>query len=123
MERNTNQKQTIINYLKSVRNHPSVEEIYNNVKKTLPNISKGTVYRVLNNFVDKGEVLSVESDKTYFDGYTHDHAHLVCKKCNRVFDVEDIKSKIKFPEVVKAGKIDSYEIVFRGTCQKCLATN
>ncbi len=120
MERNTSQKQIILNYLKKSRNHPSAEDIYIDVKKILPTISKGTVYRILNNFKKRGVILAIESDKTYFDGFTHNHAHLICEKCKRVFDVEDIEQKINFPKKVESGEINSFELIFHGICNKCL---
>ncbi len=57
-ERMTAQKSFIFGYLKSVKTHPSAEVVYKEVKKKLPNISQGTVYRVLNNFKQKGEIHS-----------------------------------------------------------------
>ncbi|MBC7073854.1 transcriptional repressor, partial [Candidatus Parcubacteria bacterium] len=49
MERLTSQKKIILDYLKSVRTHPSAEEIFEKVRKRLPQISLGTVYRILKN--------------------------------------------------------------------------
>ena len=55
----TSQKSFIFDYLKSVKSHPSAEVVYREVKKKLPNISQGTVYRVLNNFKAKGELFQL----------------------------------------------------------------
>ena len=46
-ERITKQREVIEAYLKSVTTHPSAEEVYSAVKKKLPSISLGTVYRNL----------------------------------------------------------------------------
>ncbi|MCX6721737.1 MAG: transcriptional repressor [Candidatus Staskawiczbacteria bacterium] len=57
-ERMTAQKSFIFGFLKSVKTHPTAETVYEEVKKKLPTISQGTVYRVLNNFKDKGQILT-----------------------------------------------------------------
>ena len=56
MEKITSQKQVIIDYLKSTTSHPTTKEVYSGVRKKLPRISKGTVYRILTSLKEKGEV-------------------------------------------------------------------
>lgn len=121
-ERNTAQKSFIFNYLRSVRTHPSAEIIYKEVRKKLPNISQGTVYRVLNNFKDKGEVLAIDTrDNVRFDADISDHAHFICENCGNVFDVLDECSKCGILEnkKTKVGSINHYKINFYGTCKNC----
>ncbi len=120
MERNTSQKQIIINYLKSVKTHPTAEEVYNEVVKILPSISKGTVYRILNNFKEKSLVQEISSNITHYDADISEHAHLICKECKRVSDVFDYSSNDKLPEKVQMGQVDSRQVIFHGTCNACL---
>ena len=121
-ERMTAQKSFIFGYLKSVKTHPSAEVVYKEVKKKLPNISQGTVYRVLNNFKDKGEVLAIDTkDNVHFDADISDHAHFICEICGNVFDVIDECSKcgILKNKKTKVGIIKQYKINFYGICKKC----
>lgn len=121
-ERMTVQKNFIFNYLKSVKTHPTAEVVYKEVKKKLPNISQGTVYRVLNNLKEKGEIISIDTkDNVHFDAFTDDHAHFICEKCNQVFDVIDECSKcgILKNKRIKIGKINHYKINFYGICSVC----
>jgi len=120
MERNTPQKQIIISYLRSVKTHPTAEEVYNNIIKNLPNISKGTVYRILNNFEEKGELQKIDAEATHYDADISEHAHLVCRKCKKVYDVFDYKSKDELPEQLEAGKIESRQVIFKGVCSNCI---
>ena len=122
LERVTIQKSLILNYLKSVKSHPSAEVIYKEVRKKLPNISQGTVYRVLNNFKEKGEIISIDTKNTvHFDADISNHAHFICEDCGNVYDVMDECSKcgILRNRKTKIGKINSYKINFYGICQKC----
>jgi len=122
VERMTAQKSFILNYLKSVKTHPSAEAVYKEVRKKLPSISQGTVYRVLNNFKNKGEVLAIlTKDNVHFDADISDHAHFICEKCGNVFDVIDECSNcgILKNKKTKVGVINKYQIKFYGICTKC----
>ena len=121
-ERMTAQKSFIFGYLKSVKTHPSAETVYKEVRKKLPNISQGTVYRILNNFKDKGEVLTINTkDNVHFDADISDHAHFICEKCGSVFDViaECSECGILKNKKTKVGLINSYKINFYGICKQC----
>ena len=122
VERMTAQKSFILDYLKSVKSHPTAEVVYKEVKKKLPNISCGTVYRVLNNFKDKGEIISIDTkDNVHFDADISDHAHFICEKCQNVYDVIDecCECGILKNKKTKVGKIKKYVINFYGICSIC----
>lgn len=121
MERITAQKETILNYLKSVDTHPSAETVYDEVKKKLPRISRGTVYRNLKNLKRKGEIQEISSGIAYFDGDIASHAHFICKKCHKIFDIFDICKEcgVLKRKKTKVGRINNYQISFYGYCQKC----
>ncbi len=119
MKRNTPQKEAVRKYLMSVDTHPSAETVYNEVRKNIPSISKGTVYRILKSFVEEGRALEVVTDKFHFDGETEEHFHFVCRKCGMVSDIFDKKTKIVYNTINDFGNIDSYQLNFYGTCKKC----
>lgn len=121
-ERLTSQKQIILDYLKSVKTHPSTEKVYLAVKKKLPRISRGTVYRILDNFKEKGKAQIIPNKGiAHFDGDTSSHAHFICVKCNRIFDIFDVckECNIIKRKRTKVGKIISYQIHFHGLCKYC----
>lgn len=121
IERITNQKKVILDYLKSVKIHPSAEKVYLEVKKKLPQISMGTVYRILNNLSEKKEIKRIPAEVSRFDGDTSSHAHYICGECNAVFDIFDIckNCHILKNKKIKVGKIENYQIYFYGICKKC----
>ena len=121
-ERMTAQKSFIFGYLKSVKTHPSAEAVYKEVRKKLPNISQGTVYRVLNHLKEKGDVISIDTKNSiHFDADISDHAHFICESCQNVYDVIDECSKcgILKNKKTKVGEIKSYKINFYGVCKNC----
>ncbi len=121
MERQTIQKQIILDYLKSVKTHPDAEEVYKAVKKRLPQISRGTVYRNLDNFVKEGLVLEIKTEKKRFDGDTSHHQHFVCKNCGKVYDFfeKNVISDVLKDKIRKVGDFDDSGIYIYGICRKC----
>lgn len=121
MERITCQKKAILDYLKSVKTHPSAEEIFQEVRKKLPRISLGTVYRILKNLKEKGEILEIPTEVSRFDGDTSPHAHFICQKCKKIFDVSDEcqECKIIKSKKLKVGKFKNYQVYFYGICREC----
>lgn len=47
-QRNTRQRQLVLDEVRSRRDHPTAEQIFQNVHALDPHISRGTVYRNLN---------------------------------------------------------------------------
>lgn len=118
LERITCQKKIILDYLRSVKTHPSAEIVYLAVKKKLPQISRGTVYRNLKNLKEKGRVLEISSEVSRYDGDISQHSHFFCEKCGKIID---IFQKITLPKIkkVKVGDIKNYQAYFYGTCASC----
>ena len=120
-ERLTNQKQIILDYLQHTKSHPSAEEVFIAVKKKLPRISLGTVYRNLDNFVQKNEIEEIPGETKRFDADLNHHHHFVCKKCQRIFDLDNLKTDLKYlkDKTKSVGTFNNYKIFVYGVCKKC----
>jgi len=118
----TSQKKIILDYLMSVKTHPTAEGVYKIVRKKLPRISMGTVYRILKSLDEKNKAQTILSKRaTHFDADTTPHTHFICQKCDRVFDIFDqcYKCGILEKKRTKVGKINNYKILFYGICKQC----
>jgi Fe2+ or Zn2+ uptake regulation protein len=118
MERNTYQKQIVLDYLRCVNCHPSVDEVYENCKKRLPQLSRGTVYRILNNFKEKGIIQEINTSVAHYDGDMTAHGHFICCDCGSIQDIFEKECRIKIKKT-KFGKIKSSQVLLYGTCDKC----
>lgn len=120
-ERLTNQKQIILDYLQSTKKHPTAEEVFAAVKKRLPRISLGTVYRNLDNFTKKNIIEEIPGESKRFDADLSHHHHFVCKKCHHIFDLDNLKSDLKNlkAKTHTLGTFDNYKIFVYGICKKC----
>ena len=119
----TKQRQIILESLRSVTSHPTADEVYEMIRKRMPNISLGTVYRNLEILSDKGVIqkLDVGGSKKRFDGKVETHSHLRCTECGRVDDV-DFQADHSLEEKVAAlteYKIIKHSLQFIGVCPAC----
>ena len=117
--RNTIQKEIVKTALTSLANHPSADEVYDFIHISHPTISRATVFRVLNSMVEKGSAKRYTSTfgADFFDHNTHNHYHLKCESCQRVYDV-DIPYMDKLNNLNDV-KVFSHQIIFSGLCKKC----
>jgi len=85
----TRQRRVILEELRKVDTHPSADEIYEMVRKRLPRISLGTIYRNLEILSETGEIQKLEtgSHLKRFDGRADDHCHIRCRRCDRLVDI------------------------------------
>lgn len=83
------QRELIRNYLASTTSHPTADKVYDEIRKEIPNISLGTVYRNLNQLAEAGEILKVSCGDgcDHFDGNPNPHYHFICKSCHCVLDL------------------------------------
>ncbi|MBN1571970.1 MAG: transcriptional repressor [Deltaproteobacteria bacterium] len=85
----TNQRKVIMDVLKDVTTHPTADQVYEMVRKRLPKISLGTVYRNLEILSDLSMIQKIEVGGTQkrFDGNIENHYHVRCRVCGRVEDL------------------------------------
>ncbi len=121
--RMTRQRKIILEDVRTSRNHPTAYEVYESVRKRLPNISLGTVYRNLETLSENGVIrrLELPESKRRYDGRLSRHYHVKCTRCGKVEDL-----KLDPMEAVErtAGETSGYKIIdhqleFSGICPEC----
>lgn len=119
----TTQRTIILEELGKLKTHPTADELYRIVRKRLPKISLGTVYRNLEILSASGLARKIEIPGTMkrFDGNTENHHHVRCISCGAVSDVGP-GYEIVVPEI--AGDVEGYRIVgcrldLIGICPRC----
>ncbi len=119
----TRQRQVILEELRNASFHPTADEVYRRVRRRLPRISLGTVYRNLETLSKAGLVKKLEFGGTRkrFDGYSEDHYHVRCTGCGRL---EDVPLK-PIPGIESAFRsvgdyqITGHQLVLIGLCPDC----
>lgn len=89
--RRSRQREVILKELKSVTSHPTAVELHELVRKEVPNISLGTIYRNLELLSDNRTIqkLEISGAQARFDGNPDWHLHVHCPQCDRVSDIHN----------------------------------
>ena len=123
-QRNTRQRKLVLEVVRSRCDHPSAEQIYEEVHKREPHISRGTVYRNLHLLCDSHSILHVKlpgCDR--FDLCTDPHYHVLCSCCGELIDAPKFYfSNLDQQVAASTGyQINCHHLVFEGICPKCQA--
>jgi len=116
------QRKVILEELQKVKSHPTADEVFDMVRKIIPRISLGTVYRNLEFLCTKGLVLKLGAPgaQKRFDGNPEPHPHIRCAVCTRVTDVECEIEVPVIPDTCTNGyKILNTNVEFVGICPQC----
>ena len=121
--RMTRQREVVLDELSRTREHPKADEIYQMVRKKLPHISFGTVYRNLRLLKELGLVRELSYGKNFsrYEAYYDNHQHFTCKSCGRVMDIDE-PLDVNPRKVTVGGKaldINEYRLEFYGICNVC----
>lgn len=122
--RYSRQRSVILEELKLRTDHPAADQIYLAVKKRLPDISMGTIYRNLEQLVAEGIIreLNYGRGQKRFDPNHEPHIHFRCLKCNLIEDMP-FNISIPYPDTMhpwsKNRKITGSRLEYQGYCPHC----
>jgi len=123
MRRETKQRETILKVLRNTKSHPTADQIYDEVRKDIPNISKGTIYRNLQVLQQDGviSVLNINGTQSRYEAKQENHYHFRCERCGRVFDLDEpVIYELDDRVAKKTGfKVSHHQMEFRGLCKEC----
>jgi Fur family peroxide stress response transcriptional regulator len=124
----TPQRMAVYAVLKQTKEHPNVETIYKKLKPDYPAISLATVYKTVDILQKNGLIqeLNVGDGSLRFDANTRLHAHVYCKSCGRVADVENFSfeqlqnQQIRENIAAETGfHVSAVQLYFYGLCSHC----
>lgn len=118
----TPQRMAIVQAVLESPDHPSAEEIYQQVSAAFPMISLATVYKTLEVLKDLGEVVELPVEgRTHYDGNPRPHVHLICERCHSVMDwSEEVAFPIPEEAIAASGfRPHHYHLEVHGLCPRC----
>ena len=121
-QRNTRQRQVILEELRKVNSHPTAGELHEIVRRRLPKISLGTVYRNLELLAGMSVIQKLQiGGETRFDGDTRQHDHVRCVQCGRVEDIEGEPLALDEGRhhACRGYEIHGHRLELLGTCPAC----
>jgi Fur family peroxide stress response transcriptional regulator len=120
----TPQRLAIIRILAESRNHPTVDEVYLEVRAQFPTTSLATVYKTITLLKELNEILELgfPDGSNRYDGHKpYPHPHAICTRCRKIMDPE-ISSLEELSEEMrkKTGyRFSFHRLDFFGLCPEC----
>lgn len=122
----TGNAQAVLDVVQAARNHPTAQEIYDEVRHIRPNIGLASVYRILHTLVGQGLIREIgRNEESRYDGRIMRHDHAICTRCGTLIDLStDIPVTREYLQALarEAGiELESHEIRLYGRCTGCQA--
>lgn len=117
----THHRLRILEYLHQHRTHPTAEQIYQDLHRDVPVLSKTTVYNSLNVMVEAGfvRVVNIEENQARYDIHATGHGHFKCNSCGQITDFE--VDYTRYPtDSLNGFQIDEQNLYLKGVCPGCL---
>lgn len=123
----TPQRFAVLKILSESSEHPSVERIYEQVRRDFPTTSLATIYKTIILLKEIGEVLEIgfsDGSSRYDGNKPYPHPHLICTKCHTIIDPDLESLHDMTAEVSKETgfKITNHRLDFFGICSECQKT-
>lgn len=114
----------VMEYLMKKENHPTADQIYHDLKKELPTLSKATIYNSINAFMDAGLVKTImgEGKEAHYDHVMETHGHFICERCKCCYDFDLVDEEFRLKEL-EGFIVKDKEVYLRGICKKCFEDN
>ena len=87
----TPQRVAVLEVIMGLENHPTAEDIVDYIRLNFPHVPIGTVYKILDAFVQKGitQRIRTENDSMRYDAVLQTHHHLYSADSERIEDYFD----------------------------------
>jgi len=118
----TEPRRLILMAVRATDTHPTAEWVHAEVRKRLPRVGLGTVYRNLRLLAREGLLTEIPSGPSLrFDGRVHRHHHFTCAACGRIFDLEEpVEPRLDARVAARTGfRVSHHRIEFHGLCGRC----
>jgi Fur family transcriptional regulator, peroxide stress response regulator len=120
----TSHRLALVRLLASSTGHPNASQLYKEIKAQFPTVSLATIYKTLTLLKDEGEVLEIDlhSDSHYDGNKPYPHPHLICIRCNRIIDGDELSILNNLNEEIEKKyqfQISRHQIIYYGVCHEC----
>ena len=112
----TPQRIAVAEYVLAVRTHPSAAEVWEQVRRRCPTLSRATVYNTLNLFVDKGLLKTqvLKEGTVVFDPRVDAHHHFIDVDTGKIYDVPWQALKVSGAKALRGFDVREYQVILRG---------
>lgn len=118
----TPQRVAVLEFLYGNPNHPSVDAVYQQVRKRFPYISRATIYNTVTTLVEAGllQEILIQQEKTHVDWNVDRHHHFQCLRCGKVEDIHyGVLSVERASQQLEGYQVTGVKVVMEGVCKRC----
>jgi Fe2+ or Zn2+ uptake regulation protein len=114
------QRVAVARYVLFTDHHPTADQVWSEVRRDFPVISRATVYNTLNLFADKGLLQSHNFDEGagVFDANTAPHHHFIDEETGRIVDIPIDRLRVSGIHELEGFDVDDFRIVLRGRVRR-----
>jgi Fur family peroxide stress response transcriptional regulator len=115
----TAQRLAVFDVIHENYSHPGVDEVWMQVKTTLPSVTRESIYRILNEFSAHGIIRRLDHiESARYDGQVGPHGHFLCTQCGDIQDFP-LSDAVPVPKDTISGDIEHLELRLTGVCGRC----
>jgi Fur family peroxide stress response transcriptional regulator len=120
----TPQRLAVLRILAARDDHPSVEQVFQEVHRDFPTTSLATIYKIVTMLKELGQVLELgfADAGSRYDGFKpYPHPHMICTKCGAIADPDygDMQRMAQEMAKLSGFTITSHRLDFFGLCPRC----
>jgi len=110
------QRVAVADYVLYTTDHPSADQVWAEVKRGFPLLSRATVYNTLNLFTEKGLLreLVLAEGKVVFDPKLDPHHHFLDEETGEIVDVPWSALDVRRVHALNGFDVREYQVVMRG---------
>ena len=110
------QRVAVADYVLYTTDHPSADQVWAEVKRGFPLLSRATVYNTLNLFTEKGLLreLVLAEGKVVFDPKLDPHHHFLDEETGEIVDVPWSALDVRRVHALSGFNVREYQVVMRG---------
>jgi len=112
----TPQRIAVVRHVLRTHAHPSADEVWADVRRSCPTVSRATVYNTLNLLVDRGLLRShlLREGTLVFDPHVAPHHHFVDEESGRIHDIPWDAVTVTGHQSLRGFDVREHEVVMRG---------
>ena len=112
----TPQRIAVAKHVLASKTHPSADEVWEQVRRRCPTLSRATVYNTLNLFVEKGLLRTqvLKEGTVVFDPRTEAHHHFIDDGTGKIYDVPWDALQVSGEKALRGYEVRDYQVILRG---------
>lgn len=112
----TPQRIAVAEHVLAAKTHPTADEVWEQVRRRCPTLSRATVYNTLNRFVEKGLIRTqiLKEGTVVFDPHVDAHHHFIDVETGRIYDVPWDAIKVSGEQALRGFEVLDYQVIVRG---------